>query len=195
MKTSNIKSMVNSFIVLEKPLLVPRCDIVASFFTLLPIAYICILYRIGTSNITVKLRYNLYSISCCQYDILYETSIWLLLPQRSRFSLFYAANSSLGQKHQYILDLLEMIWMMPRRGVGGVGWKWTGHTGGKAWIGGTAKLGPLTMSLMSQSIWRYHQIDKCYQSQALPMDRAIHLSTRGRSRGNFERYTWFWLPS
>ena len=66
---------------------------------------------------------------------------------------------------------------------------------GKAWIGGTAKLGPLTMSLMSQSIWRYHQIDKCYQSQALPMDRAIHLSTRGRSRGNFERYTWFWLPS
>ena len=53
----------------------------------------------------------------------------------------------------------------------------------------SAKPGPLTMSLMSQSIWRYHQIDKCYQSQALPMDRAIHLSTRGRSRGNFERYT------
>ena len=53
----------------------------------------------------------------------------------------------------------------------------------------SAKPGPLTMSLMSQSIWRYHQIDKCYQSQALPMDRAIHSSTRGRSRENFERYT------
>ena len=94
-----------------------------------------------------------------------------------------------GQKYQYISDLLRMIWMMTRRGVGGVGWQWTGHTGGKAWIGGTAKLGPLTMSLMSQSIWRYHQIDKCHQRQALPMDRTIHLSTRGRSRGNFERHT------
>ena len=38
----------------------------------------------------------------------------------------------------------------------------------------SAKPGPLTMSLMSQSIWRYHQIDKCYQGQALPMGRAIH---------------------
>ena len=25
--------------------------------------------------------------------------------------------------------------MMTRRGVGGVGWQWTGHTGGKAWGG------------------------------------------------------------
>ena len=174
----------------------PNCDIVASFFRLFPIAYTYIVayctHQISPSSCDTS---DLYSISCCQYDILYETSIWLLLPQRSRFFLFYAANSSLGQKYQHILDLLGMIWMMTRRGVGGVGWQWTGHTGGEAWIGGTAKLGPLTMSLMSQSIWRYHQIDKCYQSQALPMDWAIHLFTRGRSRGNFERYTWFWLPS
>ena len=38
----------------------------------------------------------------------------------------------------------------------------------------SAKPGPLTMSLMSQSIWRYHQIDKCYHEQALPMARSIH---------------------
>ena len=48
----------------------------------------------------------------------------------------------------------------------------------------SAKPGPLTMSLMSQSIWRYHQIDKCYHEQALPMARSIHQSAK--SRGNFE---------
>ena len=175
----------------------PSCDIVASFSRLFPIAYTYIVaywyikYRrqaviqvisISTLFPAANMIFSMKPPSdCCSH--------------RDHLSLCFTPPTQVdhqqlpGQKYQHILDLLGMIWMMTRRGVGGVGWQWTGHTGGKAWVGGTAKLGPLTMSLMSQSIWRYHQIDKCYQSQALPMDQAIHLSTRGRSRGNFEQYT------
>ena len=117
-------------------------DIVASFFRLFSIAYTYIVaywyikYRrqaviqvisISTLFPAANMIFSMKPPSdCCSH--------------RDHLSLCFTPPTQVdhqqlpGQKYQHILDLLGMIWMMTRRGVGGVGLQWTGHTGGKAWM-------------------------------------------------------------